>query len=495
MEINKTQDEIQAELMQIQMREDLLSYCIGVYPKFVVTDFAKACCKEIQDVFDGHNDRLILVGPPRHGKSLVTSELGPSYFLGKYPEKKIIAASHTQDLADAFGAKVRDNMSSPVHEAVMGVAGSLRNKSRAAAGSFKTNMNGEYNTVGVGGTPIGKGADVFIIDDPIRSRADVDKESNREFLKNWYSSAVLSRLEGQGGIILMHQRWHEDDLAGWLIREFPEENWRVVMFPALIETEFDKESDYLNRDYGEPLVPELHSTEKLLRLKGTMQPRDWLAMYQGQPRSSEGDEFSKDSLQVYDIPPENVAHSCNVYIIVDPATTKKKTSDYTVMTVLGTGSDGNFYILDIVRDRMDLRERTENLIYLHRKWRPNSVAYEGYGMSSDVQHIEYEQENQNYRFPIVELKPRVKKEERIRRLVPDMANSRWYAPAKMIKSDMEGNEYDAIEILKEEMTSFPVGKHEDVLDTIASVYDIQYSFPNQGDVTGYRKSGKKISPW
>lgn len=487
-------EQAEAELFQAQMRDDLLSYCIGNYPKFIVTDFAEACAREIQDVFDGKNDRLILIGPPRHGKSLITSELGPAYFMGKYPDRKIIAASHTQDLADAFGAKVRDNMSTPVHEAVFGVAGSLKNKSRAAAGSFKTNMNGEYNTVGVGGTPIGKGADVFIIDDPIRNRVDAESEARRQEIKDWYSSSVISRLEGQSAIILMHQRWHEDDLVGWLLREYPDENWKVVAMPALIESESDSAMDYLKRDYGEALVPQLHSKEKLLRLKASMLPRDWLSMYQGQPRSIDGDEFSDSSLQIYETHPVNLRGACNVYIIVDPATTKKKSSDYTAMVVIGCGGDGNFYILDVVRDRMDLRERTDTLIHLHRKWQPTLVAYEGYGMSSDIQHIQYEQENQNYRFPIRELTSRMKKEERIRRLVPDMANGRWYAPQSLIKSDLEGEEYDAIDVLKGEMTSFPVGKHDDVLDAIADIYDVDYKFPSSSSA-GFHRTGNKISPW
>lgn len=489
-------DDLQADLVKQEMRDDLLSYCVGVYPKFVITDFAEACAREIQDVFDGKNDRLILTAPPRHGKSMITSELGPAYFLGKYPDRKIIAASHTQDLADAFGARVRDNMASPVHEMVFGRAGSLKNKSRAAAGSFVTNSAGTYNTVGVGGTPIGKGADVFVIDDPVRNRADVEKETNRQAMKEWYSSSVLTRLEGQGAIILMHQRWHEDDLVGWLLREHASDGWRVVNFPALIESEEDKSLDYLDRDYGEVLVP-FHSHEKLLRLKETMMPRDWLSMYQGQPRSNDGDEFSDSSLQRYAVPPINMRPNCNVYIIVDPATTKKKTSDYTAMVVIGTGSDGNFYILDIVRDRMDLLERTSTLIDLHRKWQPTLTAYEGYGMSSDIQHIKYEQEAQNYRFPIHEINSRMNKEERIRRLVPDMINGRWWVPEHGInKMDLLGEEYDGVDILlNSEMLPFPVGKHDDVLDATAHIYDIAYHFPSTGTGRAIQRSGNKISPW
>lgn len=486
---------LEAKLIQEDARNSLLSYTMGVFPKFISTPFHEMMAASIEDVMEGRNDRLLITACPRHGKSLITSETSPAWFLGKYPDRKVIAASHTQDLADRFGAKVRDNMATAFHEMVMGRAGSLRNKSRAGQSSFQTNAGGEYNTVGVGGTPIGKGADVYIIDDPIRSRADAESESRRAELKEWYSSSVLTRLEGQGGIILMHQRWHEDDLAGWLLREYPDE-WTVINFPALIETQEDKDFDSLGRDFGEVLIPSLHSREKLERLRDTMHPRDWLSMYQGRPNSASGSEFTESMLNTYESHPAQVRQGCNVYIMVDPATTKKKTSDYTVMSVVALGVDGNFYILDIVRERLDLSERTETLIDLHRRWQPNAVGYEGYGMSADVQHILAEQDRSNYRFPITEIKSRVKKVDRIRRLVPDMGNGKWYVPeAGIVRLDAEGKEYDAIEELVSEMISFPVGRHDDVIDSISMIYDMNYQFPSFGSYSANLTSGNKRSPW
>lgn len=489
--------QLEAQLIREDAQNSLLSYTMGVFPGFIVTSFHEMMAEAIEDVIEGREDRLMIMAPPRTGKSVLVSETAPAWMLGKYPKKKIIAASHTQDLADRFGAKVRDNMSTDFHEMVMGRAGSLRNKSRAGASSFQTNQGGEYNTVGVGGTPIGKGADVFFIDDPIRNRSDVESALRREELKSWYSSSVLSRLEGQGGIILMHQRWHEDDLAGWLLREYPEE-WegRILNFPAMIETEEDKMIDSLGREYGEVLIPELHDYHKLSRLRDTMQPRDWLSMYQGQPRSSTGDEFTETHLQRYEQSPDRVRNSCNVYILVDPATTKKKTSDYTAMVVIGLGADGNYYLLDGVRERLDLFERTQTLIDLHRRWRPSLVGYEGYGMSADIQHIRAEQERSNYRFPIVEVQSRVKKVERIRRLIPDMANGRWYAPKDgIVRVNSEGNEYNFVNDLLEEMLSFPVGRHDDAVDALSRIYDINFDFPSPNGTRSFHREGKKRSPW
>jgi len=489
-------DNLETELIIDAARNDLLSYALLVYPKFIATDFAEAVAYEIQEVLEGRNDRLILIGPPRHGKSLITSEIAPAWFLGKFPDRKIIGASHTATLATDFGAKVRDHMASSIHEQVFGRAGSL-NKTKAAAENFRTNAGGEYFAVGVGGTPIGKGADVYIIDDPIRNRADVESAQQREQMKSWYSSAVLSRLEGQAGIILMHQRWHEDDLAGYLLREYASDGWRVVHFPALIETEEDKEIDYLGREIGEALVPELHSTEKLIRLRDTMQARDWLSMYQGQPRAIDGDEFTVDMLQRYEQQPMMVRQGLNVYIIVDPADSQSKTADYTAMTVLGLGGDGNFYILDMVREKLDLKGRARTLIDLHRKWRPLSVYYESYGAGADIDHILHVQGEQNYRFPIQKIgnNAKLKKTERIRRLIPDMLNSRWHCPDELIKTDKDGKQYQPIEdMIEEEMLAFPYPKHDDALDSISRIYDIPVLWPSSDRRIKNRVS-QVVSPW
>lgn len=493
-------EQAENQLIIDAMRNDLLSYCIGMYPGFIVSEFAESVCREIQDVMEGKNDRLILVAPPRHGKSLVTSELAPAWFMGKFPDRKIIGASHTATLAADFGGKVRDHIADPLHTEVFGRAGSL-NPKKAATDNFRTNLGGEYFSVGVGGTPIGKGADVYIIDDPIRNRKDVESPQQREDLKSWYSSSVLTRLEGQAAVILMHQRWHEDDLAGYLLREYEDDGWRVVYFPAVIECEEDHNLDYLSRPLGEEssLVPELHSYNKLMRLKKNMLPRDWLSMYQGQPRASEGDEFTKEMLLRYEQEPFAVAQGQNTYIIVDPADSQNKLADYTAMSVISLGQDGNFYIVDMIRERLDLAGRASKLIDLHRQWRPLAVGYESYGASADIQHIEHIQGLENYRFPIIKIsnKAKLKKEERIRRMIPDMMNGRWYAPDRLNKVDKDGKIYDPIEdMINEEMIPFPVGKFDDCLDSVSRIYDMNLIWPSYQSLGSKRNSGESLqSPW
>lgn len=428
--------------------------------------------------------------------SFITSETAPAWFLGKYPDKKIIAASHTASLAEDMGMIVRDKLNDPVHMAIFGRDGSLA-RGKAASDNFRTNAGGQYFGVGVGGTPIGKGADVYIIDDPIRSRADVESELQREALKAWYSSAVLSRLEGKGKIILMHQRWHEDDLAGWLLREHADDGWRVICFPAIIEDEEDMSIDYLSREIGEVLIPELHNKEKLVRLKNNMLTRDWLSMYQQRPAGASGDRFSEGMFLRYDSDPMVMAQGMNVYLIADPAQAEKITSDYTSMVVVGSGADGNYYLLDGLRDRLDLGEKAEALINLHRKWRPIATGYESYGAQADIQYIRYMQESQNYRFPVLALggnSKAFKKEARIERLIPDMRNGRWYFPHAMARMNKKGEEYDFMEVLVDECLAFPVGKFDDTPDSLSRIYDMPVMFPST-KMPRVSSGSQLLSPW
>ena len=165
----------------------------------------------------------------------------------------------------------------------------------------------------------------------------------------------------------------------------------------------------------------------------------------------------------------------NVYIIVDPANEKKKTSDYTAMPVIGLAADHNYYLLDFVYDRMNLTERTKRLFLLHKKWRPKLVGYEKYGKDSDIEHIEYVQEQNNYRFPIHPLGGNTKKNDRIKRLVPIFENGRFYFPSELYKVDYEGRNVDVIEkFLTEEYDLFPVPFHDDGLDAIARIEDPEF---------------------
>jgi predicted phage terminase large subunit-like protein len=162
----------------------------------------------------------------------------------------------------------------------------------------------------------------------------------------------------------------------------------------------------------------------------------------------------------------------NLYLIVDPAGEKRRENDYTSMWVIGLGGDNNYYLIDGIRDRLNLTERTQRLMNFHRKYNPLAVGYEKYGKDSDIEHIEYVQNQENYRFRIIPLAGATKKEDRIRRLVPVFENNRFWLPPYLNFIDYEGKQRDLIrEFVKEEYEAFPVGVHDDMLDCMARIVD------------------------
>lgn len=162
----------------------------------------------------------------------------------------------------------------------------------------------------------------------------------------------------------------------------------------------------------------------------------------------------------------------NFYSLVDPAGEKKKTNDYTVIAVIGLAPDGNYYLVDGVRDRLNLTERTKKLFQLVRKWNPRKVGYEKYGMQADIEHIKYVQDIEQYRFNIVPLGGSMSKPDRIRRLVPIFEQHRFYLPHQIIFISAEGKAVDFIqEFKKYEYTCFPVSTHDDMLDCISRIVD------------------------
>jgi predicted phage terminase large subunit-like protein len=172
----------------------------------------------------------------------------------------------------------------------------------------------------------------------------------------------------------------------------------------------------------------------------------------------------------------------NFYILVDPAGEKKKDSDYTVMAVVGCGPDMNYYLVDAIRDRLNLTERARELFRLHRKWTPRGTGYEKYGMQADVEHIKYEMEIQNYRFPITILGGQTSKNDRIRRLVPLFEQRRFWTPHSLFFVDREKKQHDFMqEFWRDEYKPFPVAVHDDMLDCISRICDedMKVEFPKE----------------
>lgn len=427
---------------------------------------------KLEAVDRGEIKRLMVFMPPGSAKSTYASILFPAWWMGRHPDRSLIHASHTTELAERWGRRIRNMCAEPRYRLLFDSA-ELAQDSQAA-GRWAMRAGGEYYAAGVGSAIVGFRADLGIIDDPVAGREQADSEREREKIKEWYRSDFHTRLKPGGAIVLIMQRWHEDDLAGWLLSEQAKggEQWEVVKLKMEAE-----EGDPLGREPGEPLWPEWYTAD--MREQAKRDARTWLALYQQEPRPESGGEFKKEWVQHYVRQP---ATGLNTYILVDPASEKKRTSDYTAIFVVGLGVDQNYYILDFVRDRLSLTQRADAVMRLHRKWRPLAVGYEKYGMQADIEHLRDRMEREQYRFPVIELGGSLKKEDRIRRLIPLFEQRRIWFPQQLTYTQTDHVARELVrDFIEEEYAPFPVGRHDDMMDCLARITDeaIGARFPRE----------------
>ena len=238
---------------------------------------------------------------------------------------------------------------------------------------------------------------------------------------------------------------------------------------------------------GTPIgVPVLLPQETVDRQRREQGPYTFSAQFLQNPVADSSQGFKEDWIKQYNCRNERLlklAHEeMNVYILVDPASAKKKNSDYTVMSVIGCHKDNNYYLLDMIRDRLNMKEKADKLFELFKKWRPLIVGYEQYGMQSDIEYIKEKQDQENFRFNIKEVGGKIKKEDRIKRLVPLFEQHRFYLPLELKKLDYVGKQQDILkQFIQEEFIIFPSSVHDDMLDSIARIFDIKHEFPMEDD--------------
>lgn len=201
----------------------------------------------------------------------------------------------------------------------------------------------------------------------------------------------------------------------------------------------------------------------------------WLRGWAGRPAPGE--------LDVTGMLRKDHTKDMNLYLLVDPASSKKKTSDFTVMAVIGLAADQNYYLVDGLRDRLNLKERGEKLFALHRKYRPLLVGYEQYGAQADIEHFLLEMERCNYHFEITKLAGKISKEDRIRWLIPTMKDSRFFVPPSIAYVDYTGKRQNFVADLRAELEFFPVSEHDDVIDCVSRIHQpgLDVCFPELVD--------------
>lgn len=421
----------------------------------------------------GEITRLMLALPPGSAKSTYGSALFPAYFLGRNPKLNVITASHTQLFAEKWGRKVRNIVNEKRYQQLF--ATRLAADSQAA-GAWATSVGGEYSAFGVGANVQGRRADLFDIDDPFGSREDADSEIIRDKVWDWWRTDVSPRLKPNARVLLINTRYHQDDLSGRILQE-EADRWKVISIPMEAEQDVP---DPLGREPGERLWPEWFTEEMVADAK--RDPRTWTSLYQQRPAPIGGGELKKSWMQFYDFAQFD---TMNKIILVDPAGGRKdKKSDYTAIWVIGLGADENLYVLDMVRDRINMAERAEIIFRLHKKWKPLQVRVERYGLMADVENLRNEMNRRNYRFQLLEVGGSTKKEDRIRRLVPYFSAGRVWFPKQFFYTDYSGKAQDLVQVfVEQELAVFPVGAFDDMLDSLSRIAEplLDLPWPRKSD--------------
>jgi len=441
-------DALEAKTQLTKRQNTFLDFVNHVYPGYKVGAHHEKLARIFEEIAQGKKKRVIVNIAPRHGKSELISYLAPAWFLGKYPHKKIIMASHTADLAVNFGRRVRNLVGSdPYKDIFPGVELQADSKS---ASRWGTNYNGEYFAIGVGGALAGRGADLFIIDDP-HSEQDAKLGKPEVFLPawEWFQSGPIQRLMPGGAIIVVMTRWSKLDLTGQIINQMVKnddvDDWEVVEFPAIIE---DKNGDEAS------LWPEFWPLEELQSKKAALDIRYWNAQYLQNPTSEEGALIKRDWWQIWekDDPPP-----CEFIIMtLDAAQEKNNRSDYNALTTWGVFfneevDNYNIILLNAVKERLEFPELKELCLEEYREWEPDSFIVEKKSNGAALY-----QEFRRMGIPVGEFTPG-KGQDKISRVnaVSDLFRSGivWAPDRRWAKEVIE------------ECNDFPSGANDDLVDS------------------------------
>lgn len=436
------QDAAKALLQRRTIRRSFIDWCR--YRGFEPAAHHQLLIQELEAVARGEVDRLAVFMPPGSAKSTYGSVLFPPWFLAQDAGKAVIAASHTAELAERWGRRVRNTVTEDRHILGYGVADDNK-----AAGRWETTGGGEYYAAGVGGSITGRRADLAVIDDPIRGREDADSKLVRDKQWDWYRFDLETRLKPGAAVILIQTRWHEDDLAGRLMAE-EGDRWRVVRLPMEAE-----EGDPLGRKLGDPLWPEWFSDDMRAGAKRDM--RLWTALYQQRPAPEEGDYFRSDWFRPYDKAPPR--ETLRIYGASDYAVTSDG-GDYTVHVVVGLDPEGRMYLLDLWRKQSASDEWVEAFCDLVSEWKPIGWAEEQGQIRAGIGPYLDRRQRERRAWVARDVFPtRGDKSVRAQSIRGRMASGGLYVPTgKPWLSD-----------LKAEMLSFPAGKHDDQVDALGLV--------------------------
>ena len=436
------------EMMERELAQNtFMGFVDKVWPGFIGGRHHKIMAKAFERVANGECKRLIINMPPRHTKSEFASYLLPAWFLGKYPNKKVIQSSNTGELAVGFGRKVRNLVDSENYKGIF--PGLELQQDSKAAGRWNTSKGGDYFAIGVGGTVTGKGANLLIIDDPHSEQEAALAATNPDVfdkVTEWYTSGPRQRLQPGGAIVIVMTRWAQRDLTGQVLKAAAArggEQWEVIEFPAIMPS-------------GKPLWPEFWELSELEALRQELPNAKWQAQYQQNPVGNESAIVKRDWWKWWET--ENPPQCTYILQAWDTAFEKSQRADYSAGTTWGIfindedNSTPNIILLNTYKKRVEWVELKKDVLAEYREWEPDSILIEKKATGAPLIY-----ELRAMGIPVQEYTPS-RGQDKIARLnsVSDIiASGKVWLPRTQWAEE-----------LVDEVGSFPSGEHDDLVDSM-----------------------------
>ncbi len=434
--------------------------------QWILAPHLKLLSEKIIDVAMGRTPRLIVTMPPRHGKSELISRFTPAWYLGTFPDRKVILASYSDQFAASWGRAARD-----VLEEVGQQVFNVRVNPEVKGGAMwellppqdrRVLRPGTMVTAGVGGGITGKGANLMVIDDPVKNAQDAQSQVIRDTQWDWWLSTARTRLQPGAGVILVMTRWHEDDLAGRFLQS-EDEHWEILNFPAICEVEGP---DELGRKKGDALWPAMYPCD-VLETTRKVQGNYWFgAMYQQHPAPAEGNLFKKENWRYYDRDVESgilTLHLDNGDRIFDPgygitfqtvdcAGSSKESSDYTVVSTWCITPEKDLIWLHMNEVQFESLDIPGFLRREFNQWKPSLIGIERVGFGLTVI-----QELLREGLPVIRLEPNTDKVARCLPAVARTEEHRVIIPSRAAWLDRALGQLHA----------FPNAANDDIVDTVS----------------------------
>jgi predicted phage terminase large subunit-like protein len=453
-EIEKIADILDSRRTAKACYNDLIEFCKHMQPDYKVGRHHRKLANLLMAIATGDKDRICVNMPPRHGKSQLVSIYFPAWFLGRYPDKKVLMVSHTTDLAVDFGRKVRNILDSDAYKQVFPNV-SLASDSKSA-GRWNTSAGGEYFACGVGSALAGRGADLLLVDDP-HNEQDIINGNFDVFDKayEWFTYGARTRLMPGGRVAIVQTRWHQNDLTGRVTSDMVQnegaDQYEVVEFPAILtvgEPPVEK-----------PLWPEFFDLKALYRTKASMPVFQWNAQYQQNPTSEEASVIKREWWNTWekDDPPK-----CEYVIMtLDAAAESHNRADFTAITTWGVffneEREGpgalayNIILLNSIKKRLEFPELKELSREEYNEWEPDSFIVEKKSSGTALY-----QELRRMGIPVGEFTPHRGSGDKLARLnsVADIVKSGlcWVPQTRWAEEVVE------------EIAGFPFMAHDDLVD-------------------------------